>query len=240
MADIIEWPSCLLRPTQVSPSLVPFSRSGGRSIGGVERSTRTDRGYWSIEYNGIVMQAKHRDQWRAWNAIRTHLGGKTGLIAVRVPSSLSAPYVSGSFEPRVSELNDDGTPFDDGSEWQQGAISVVADTLTPIGSTIIKLRIVKAAADLAGVRFSYNHALYETGGAIEIDGDIWTVPLSTSVREIIPPGAELEFDAPTCLCRLADDRGMDITQDAVAKGTRPNITFVEATDYWNDLALGLI
>jgi hypothetical protein len=240
MADIIEWPSCLLRPSQVSPSLVPFSRSGGRSIGGVERATRTDRGFWAIDYNGIVMQSKHRDQWRAWNAIRTHLGGKSGYIAVRVPSSLSAPYASGSFESRGRETNDDGTPFDDGSEWQQGAISVVADTLTPIGSTIIKLRIVKAAADLAGVRFSFNHALYETGAAIETDGDIWTVPLSTTVRELIPAGTELEFDAPTCLCKLADDRGMDITQDAIAKGTRPNVSFVEATDYWNDLALGLV
>jgi hypothetical protein len=33
---------------------------------------------------------------------------------------------------------------------------------------------------------------------------------------------------------------MDITQDAIAKGAKPNISFIEATDYWNQLALGLI
>jgi hypothetical protein len=102
------------------------------------------------------------------------------------------------------------------------------------------LRIIKAAQDLSGVRFSYNNALYETGPAIDIDGDVWTVPISPTVRELIPSGSDLEFDAPTCLCHLADDRGMDVSQDAVGKAVRPNVSFIEATDYWNDLALGLV
>lgn len=91
-----------------------------------------------------------------------------------------------------------------------------------------------------GVRFSYKHALYETGPVISVDGDIWEVPISPTVRELIPAGADLEFDRPTCLCRLSDDRGMDVVQDAISKNANPNVSFVEATDYWNRLALGLI
>ncbi|MBY3543677.1 hypothetical protein HFN71_28765 [Rhizobium laguerreae] len=235
MVDIIEWPFCTLTPQQVTPGLVPFTRSGGRSLGGVEPVVRTDLGYWTIDYSGVVVQNRYRNQWKVWQAIRQKLGGRSGLIAVRVPSSLSAPYVSGHFEPASEIPHDDDTPFDDDTEYLQGAISVVSVGVTPLAATTIKLRIINAEADLVGVRFSYNHALYETGPVIEIDGDTWTVPISPSVRELIPDGADLNFDRPTCLCHLAEDRGMDISQDAITKNTRPNVSFVEATDYWNSL-----
>jgi hypothetical protein len=235
MVDIIEWPFCTLTPQQVAPCLVPFTRSGGKSLGGVEPVVRTDLGYWAIDYSGIVVQNRYRNQWKVWQAIRQKLGGRSGLIAVRVPSSLSAPYVSGHFEPAYEIPHDDDTQFDDDTEYLQGAISVVSVGITPLAATSIKLRIINAEADLVGVRFSYNHALYETGPAIEIDGDTWTVPISPSVRELIPDGADLNFDRPTCLCHLAEDRGMDISQDAITKNARPNVGFVEATDYWNSL-----
>jgi hypothetical protein len=236
MADIIEWPLCILRPQQVSANLVSFSRSGGRSIGGVERVTRTDLGYWAIDYGAVGMQNRNHDQWRTWQAIRQSLGGRAGLIAVPVRASLSAPYASGRYEPQVESTHDDGTFSDDGSHWVQPAIDIVSDGVTPIGSTTMRLRIVKADTNLSGVRFSYNHALYETGLILSSDDDIITVSISPTVRELIPSGAELNFDRPTCICHLAEDRGMDITQDAIAKNSRPNVSFIEATDYWNDLA----
>ncbi|MGO6719560.1 hypothetical protein ACC717_05795 [Rhizobium ruizarguesonis] len=235
MPDIIEWPFCTLTPAQVAPGLVPFTRSGGKSLGGIEPVTRTDLGYWAIDYTGVVIQNRYRNQWKTWQAIRQKLGGRNGLIAVRVPSSLSAPYVSGHFEPTSETTHGDDTLFDDDTGYEQNAISVVTVGVTPIASTSIKLRIINAEADLVGVRFSYNHALYETGPVIEVSGDTWTVPISPSARELIPDGADLNFDRPTCLCHLAEDRGMDISQDAITKGTRPNVSFVEATDYWNSL-----
>jgi len=239
MASIIEWPFCLLTPRQVQANVVPFTRSGGKSLGGVEPLTRTDLGFWAIDYASVAMQNRYRDQWRTWQAIRQKLGGRSGLIAVRVPSGLSAPYESGRFEPVVEIPHSDDSFFDDDTSYEQGAISVVTDGNTPIGSTSIKLKIIKADSDLVGVRFSYNHALYETGPVLEVDGDIWTVSISPSVRELIPSGADLNFDRPTCLCHLTDDRGMDVTQDAIGKNASPNVSFTEATDYWNRLALGL-
>jgi hypothetical protein len=240
MVDIIAWPICVLRPQQISPNLVPFTRTGGKSLGGVERSVRTDLGFWSIAYNNVILQNRDRDQWLTWQAIRQKLAGRVGLVAVPVRSSLSAPYASGAFEATGEVPHDDDTPFNDDTAYEQNAISIVSEGLTPIGSTVIRLRIINAAANLAGVRFSFNNALYETGPAIDIDGDVWTVPIWPTVRELIPSGSDLEFDRPTCLCRLADDRGMDLQADAVKKSTYPSVSFLEATDYWNDLALGLI
>lgn len=238
MANIIEWPLCVLRPQQASAHLVPFSRSGGRSLGGVDTAVRTDLGFWAIEYGNVVMQMRHRAQWKTWHAIRQALSGRAGLIAVRVRSSLSAPYLSGAFEPVLDVLHDDDTEFDDGTPYAQSAISIVSEGVTAMGATTIKLRIINAEANLVGVKFSYNHALYETGPVMAIDGNVWTVPISPSVRAAIPHGEDLEFDQPTCLCRLADDRGMDVDQNVVTKNSFPSVSFVEAVDYWNILAIG--
>lgn len=231
--DIIEWPICVLRPQMISADLVPYTRSGGRTLGGIEPATRTDLGFWSIEYGSVVMRNKTHASWRAWSAIRQKLGGKSGLIAVPVRSALTAPYVSGKFEPIGEVPHDDDTFFDDDTPYTQGAISVVTDGVTPVGATSIKLRIINAASDLVGVRFSYEHTLYETGPVTSIDDDVWTVPISPTVRQLIPAGADLEFDQPTCLCHLVDDRSMDIDQNAIAKQSSPSVSFVEAVDYWS-------
>lgn len=84
MSEIIQWPVGVLTPQQASADLVPFSRSGGRTLGGIEPSTRTDLGFWSVTYSGIVMQNRDRRAWQTWSAIRQKLGGRPGLIAVRV------------------------------------------------------------------------------------------------------------------------------------------------------------
>lgn len=229
---MIEWPICVLRPQSFSANVVPFSRSGGRTLGGIEPSTRTDLGFWEINYGNVVLRNNRRQQWQTWQAIRQYLGGRAGLIAVRVRASLAAPYSSGAFEPSIETPHSDESLFSDDTPYVQGAISVVTEGVTAVGATQIKLRVINAASNLVGVRFSYQHALYETGPVIAVDGDLWTLPIWPSVRATIPAGADLEFDSPTCLCHLAEDRGMDIPQDAITKFSLPSVTFTEATDYW--------
>lgn len=236
---IIVWPHCVLRPQQVAVNLVPFTRSGGPTLGGITPSYRTDLGFWSIDFMNVILRNRSREHWQTWQAIRQKLGGRSGLVAVPVRSALSAPYASGRYEPMQETTHSDGSAFSDGSTYVQSAIVVKSVGTTAIGATTIRLRIINAADSLAGVRFSYNHALYETGPVINIEGDIWEVPISPSVRELIPADADLEFDLPTCLCHLAEDRGMDVTQESVARNSYPSLRFVEATDYWNALALGL-
>jgi hypothetical protein len=240
MADIIVWPACVLRPQSVSAMPVPFTRSGGRSLGGLDPTVRTDLGFWQIDYSNIVLRGSRRDAWQTWQAIRQRLAGRSGRIAVPVRASLSAPYVSGVFEPMPETPHSDDSLFDDNTSYGQGAISVVSVGVTPIGATVIRMRVINAASSLVGVRFSYSHALYETGPVISLEDGVWELPISPSVRELIPSGADLEFDRPTCLCRLTDDRGMAVEQDVVQKFSLPPVSFVEDVDYWNKLALGLV
>lgn len=237
MAEFVMWPGDLLPPGEILPNPVPFTRGGGRTINGKERALRTDRGFWHISMNQIVLYEKH--QRRAWNAIRTALGGRAGLLVIPVWSKDTAPYASGLIEDDLLTTHSDGTPFSDGTLYSQGSISVRCVAGAGIGATTVKLNILSAEDDLAGVRFSYNHALYETGPAIDISGSTWTVPIFPAVRAPIPSGAGLEFNNPTCLVHLEDDRGMDVALNATGI-TEHSVAFVEATDYWSDLAAGLI
>ena len=234
MTTIIHWPRHLLRPRVPAANVVPFSRGGGRTLGGVGRVTRTDKGFWRVELGEIpISTTEHR---RSWNAIRTLLSGQAGLIHVPIWSRDTAPYASGLYEAAVTVPFDDDTTFDDGSEFWQGAISLKAAADVSIGATSMQIEIVDAAEDLAGIRFSYDGAAYETGSAILVSGNIWSVTISPSVRAAIPAGADLEADEPTCICRLEDDRGMDIRL-SLSQVDYPSVAFVEATDYWNDLAV---
>lgn len=238
MPDIILWPRKVLAPTRVMANPVAFSRGGGRSLGGKERVIRTDKGYWSITLDSIPVHSAA--QRRVWNVIRTMLSGRSGLCAVPVWSFDTAPYAEGEGEwgqygPLLT-THSDGATFSDGSKYVQGRIHIeLGGVAAEIGDTSVRLSIVHGAADLAGVRFSYNHALYETGQPTSVSGSVWTVPVFPAIRSEIPAGARLEFDEPTCLVRLANDRGMDIDFN-IDRFSHASVDFVEADDYWSDLA----
>lgn len=235
MADYIHWPTRMLRPQTSIVSQVAFTRSGGRSLGGIERVTRTDKGFWRITLSEVLVW--DRAQRRVWNAIRTKLNGRAGLIAVPAWSIDSAPYPSGNFEPLVSVPHDDGTTFDDGTEYGQGSLDIQMATYAPLGATVVTIRLVRAS-QATGIRFSYQHALYETGPILnEVAVGVFQVPIFPAVRMAIPAGAQLEADDPTCLCHLVSDSAMDLDLNS-NQANQSTVEFVEAVDYWNDLALG--
>jgi hypothetical protein len=236
MSEIIVWPELLLCPLDSRVYLNPFTRSGGRTLGGTMPSVRTDLGHWRIDMTGVPLSGAERR--RTWDAISIYLGGTSGRIAVPAWAMDSAPYVSGKEEPLLEVSHDDETTFDDGSLYEQGAISIVSVGVTAISSTRISMRIIAGAPDLSGVRFSYEHALYQTGRVIDIENDVWTVEISPAVRAVIPAGVDLEFDRPTCVCNLVEDDGMQRSMNA-DRFERANISFVEDTQYWAELAMGL-
>lgn len=234
MSEILEWPTAILEPSSVEANVVAFTRSGGTTLGGLQRVTRTDRGWWEIVYGGVPL--KTPAERRMWNAVAEHCGGMAGFLAVPVPSLDSAPWPAGTRDGQILTSHSDGSSFSDGSRYAQPAIGVTLVSAAAIGDTSLTLRIGFGIAELAGVRFSYQHAMYRTGLPTLIDGTDWTVPVSPAVRAAIPAGAALEFGMPTCLVRLAGDRQMDVGLSA-GWFDRRDVAFVEASDYWNDLAV---
>lgn len=234
MFDAMVWPHRILPPADIAANPVAYSRSGGRSLGGLERVTRTDRGYWSIDLLNITLG--NPAQRRTFNAIRTKLAGRGGYIAVPVRARESAPWPDGVLRDFALVTHSDGTRFSDGSKYRQRTIDLQMNVAAALGASVVLLRLVRGAADLSGIRFSYRHAMYETGPAIAIEGDVWQVPIVPSIRAAIPAGADLEADLPTCLCHLASDDAMG-SGVSVPYIDRVSVSFVEAVDYWNDLAL---
>ena len=236
MTGIIRWPRDLLVPQQCVPALAAFTRSGGRSLGGVRPSVRTDLGFWTVALNGIMLRT--RAQVRAFEAIAEDLGGASGRVAVPVYAFARSANLSGRYEPPRLLPHDDGALFSDGASYAQGNVSIVAAITAPIGATTITLRRIAGSDDLSGVFFSHRHALYRTGRILEESGDLVTVKIGPSVREQIDAGADLEFDAPTCLCNLESDSAMTAVE-SMEGYVFVDVKFVEDTHYWSQLALGL-
>lgn len=235
MTDILVWPQKLLIPTVWSVEPVPMSRGGGRTLGGLDRAVMTDLGYWAITLSSIPIRGVA--QRRAWDAIRTALSGRAGLIAVPAQTVRTAPWPS-SARDSVKVTHSDGSTFSDGTSYLSSTIVVTAPDGADIGDTSIRLQSINSSGDLSGVRFSYQHALYETGRILASDDTSVTVSLFPSVRAAIPAGAGLEFDRPMCLVHLATDDAMNIDGSRMQPSS-PSVAFIEATDYWTDLALGL-
>jgi hypothetical protein len=233
VTDILAWPTSILKPAAIEPNVVAFSRSGGRTLGGLERVTRTDRGFWSIVYRGVPLATPA--QRRLWNAVAQHCGGAAGLLEVPVWSFDSAAWPAGAVDGKSLVPHSDGSGFSDGTFYAQPSIGVTLVSAVAIGATSVTLRIGYGIEELSGVRFSYQGALYRTGLSTAISGTDWTVPISPAIRAPIPAGAALEFGLPTCIVRLAGDREMDVI---FSRGgvDRRDVAFVEAADYWNDLA----
>lgn len=237
MVDIVHWPAGVLPPQSSPFDIRPFTRSGGRSLGGVQRVARTDRGYWVGSYTNVVFRRSRYEQERVWRALRVALSGMAGLIAVPVCST--ATWAKQGLDFGTTAPHDDNAPFDDGAFYAQPSIEARVVTAASIGATSVVLQL-SGQNDLTGIRFGYGYAMYETGRVISSPAPgQYQVEIFPAIRAPIPPGALLETDRPVVLCRLATDAEMDIDM-MVTRLPRPTVNFVEAVDYWNDLALGRI
>jgi hypothetical protein len=158
-----------------------------------------------------------------------------GLVAIPVWSHDSAPWPAGAYYGDFASEHSDDAPFGDGSPYATPSIEVLLVDALEIGDTVATIEIVANIDELTGVRWSFEHALYENGPAIAIDGNQWTVEIQPAIRAPIPAGASLNVSRPTCLCRLATDREMD-TSFTAGFFDRVDVAFVEAVDEWSNRA----
>jgi hypothetical protein len=238
MADIIIWPRDGLIPKRVAVNQRPFTRSGGRTLQGLERNILSDLGYLVLSATFDIQSLFDTDRQRTWNSLRTAAKGKSGTLAFPAREFPTAPYPivgGGRLLPGAPLPDSDGTFFSDDSGYMTRLIDVEMAVAADIGDEVVSL-LSNASDSLAGTRFSYNHALYETGPYISRSGGVWTMPIFPAIRAPIAAGEKLEFDYPTCLVHLASDSAMDYERLAGNELTSPVVELVEAVDYWNDLA----
>ncbi len=174
---------------------------------------------------------KHEE---TWNAIRVALQGRSGLVVVPA-------YHAGSRLQKLAKSQrcfagySDGSTFSDGSSYKGQPALLRMDEPAQIGSTVLKLCTLKKGLNLSGIKFSYFHALYETGPLIKQSGNVVQIPVFPAVRAHIPAGAVLNVSEPTCLMHLASDNEMDLAQ-GFSPTTKTTLNFVEAVDFWDEVA----
>ncbi|KZL04538.1 hypothetical protein PsAD2_04621 [Pseudovibrio axinellae] len=230
--NFIEWPRRLFR-SQSAPAfhLVHFNRSGGQALSGVERVTRTDRGFWRAEVNDIILNAREADQWRSWHALSQSIGGRAGVVALSfsqwmAQKNYSAAGVSG---------HADGSSFADGAGYRSSTMRAYMHETAEIGQTVVKIRVDYGIDHPAGLHFSHEWALYLCGAIRSQSDAVFEVPISPAIRRRIPAGAELELTEPGCLMKLTDDRAMDVVMP-LSRIAKVSLKFVEALEVWEELA----
>lgn len=232
MVDIITWPP-MLAPGLVRASPVPMTRSGGPTLAGIQEAIETDVGWWSIYYGGIGLYDEATR--RVFQALRVSIRGRSGIFRLPVWSHDSAGWPSGSTFGQYLTPHSDGSTFSDGSMYSQPVDPLIMVESAAIGDVEVKISTLNPGRELSGIRWSYNDALYENGLPSLVEGDEWTLRIFPAVRAPIPAGAILETGMPTCLCHLASDREMDGSFSST-RFDLLNISFVEAHDYWSNLA----
>ena len=235
MANFIHWPFELFE-TRGKPAFHqrPFTRSGGATLGGRELVTQTDLGFWRAVLPNIMVKSNDMHHEEAWNAIQVALQGRAGLVIVPA-------YYTGSRLQQLAKTQSalathaDGSTFSDGTRYSSEPPLVQMEEEAQIGATVVKLRALRDDVRLAGIKYSYFHALYQTGPLISKAGQIVQVPIFPATRARIPAGSILTVKEPTCLMHLASDNEMDIVH-GVNPITIKTLNFVEAIDYWDKVA----
>lgn len=235
LANFVHWPFKLFA-MRGKPAFHqrPFTRSGGTTLGGRDLVTQTDLGFWRAVFPNIMVKSNDMRHEEAWNAIQVALQGRTGLVIVPA-------YYTGSRLQQLAKTqsalatHSDGSTFSDGTKYSSEPPLVQMEEDAQIGATVVKLRALREGLSLTGIKYSYFHALYQTGPVRSRDGDVVQVPIFPATRAKIPAGSILTVKEPTCLMHLASDNEMDIVH-GVSPITPKTLNFVEAIDYWDKVA----
>lgn len=198
VADAITWGQCELVPSGINVDIVSPTVSPGRSFTGIEKVVHPDAGHWRIIYHDVPVRT--REEVLRWREIELLLSGRTGTILVPV------------YEGKLSD-----TP-----------IAATVPDEYPIGSTIIAIEQTAGEALMPGMNFSFGDGqLHRIARIIEQEtGETYEVSIRPPLRTAIDVGQALDFNTPSCRCRLASDDGMNIDLGLLRYGSR-SVEFVE-------------
>lgn len=191
------WPSDLLSPGSENWRLQGVALSGGFTVGGNTKLTRTDGGGLWVGEQTFLFHS--REQIKAARAIEAGLDGGAGQI---VAWSYEEPFAPLGLS--ISSVpHSDGTSFSDGSEYLSVPYGAVTTASAALRATSMSVTLI--AGDLqAGERFSIIHPTkgwrrYVISRVVDN-----VITFRPPLREAVGSGTELDFLRVGCVCRLAN------------------------------------
>lgn len=191
------WPWDLLTPNTENWRLQGVSISGGFTVGGNTKLTRTDGGGLWVGEQTFLLHG--RERIKAARAIEAGLDGGAGQI---VAWSYEEPFAPLGLS--ISSVpHSDGTSFSDGSEYLSVPYGAVTTASAALRATSLSVTLI--AGDLqAGERFSIVHPTkgWRRYVVSRVEGN--TITFRPPLREAAGIGTDLNFLKVGCVCRLAN------------------------------------
>jgi len=222
MPDPVHWPRRLLRPANASINPAPATVAGVAALSGFRQAVSSPAGVWAITYDRIIVAS--RAQRLTLRAIAALVEGRATPIVLPVYDREELRPIDPSID--ASATHDDGSTHDDGTGYGARRAQILVDGAVALGANQMTTETVLGETIEPGMHFSVGHRLYRVRSIVETDGASTTFKFWPIAREAIPDGAELEFDEPVCLVRLAEDGGLDLALENGRHGF-PSISFVE-------------
>ena len=237
MAIAPEFPRALLRETSHAWNPAGVAATPGQTADSVAPISRSDGGgFWVCTMTGVRLTGSTRDQIRRrtllWRAVRNICDGGVAGIVVPRNDALFRPWPSGLAQGTPAPIpHSDGSLFSDGTGYYQSTIAVQAAAPAALRDTAMAFNLFRCGDLLGGESFSILHAtmgwrMYEIGTVNMVNQTQAVVTFRPPLREDTPAGADIEFDRPRCLMRLAQTGSMDLTV-VPWTGNNPNVDFVE-------------
>ncbi|MBN9007236.1 MAG: hypothetical protein J0H40_17700 [Rhizobiales bacterium] len=209
---VVLYPKDMLIEADHDWNIVGNTTTAGISTGASEDTRSDGGGFWSASLNNI--EFLHRNDTLVWRAIRQQCNGGVVPIIVCRRDIEWIPLPAG--QSLISNIpHSDGSLFDDGSGYTQSVIDVVTSGAAPLRATSLVLKQLNCADLQGGESFSIQHEsfgwrLYEIGSVDKIDDLFTSVTFNPPLREAVPDGTQVEFDAPRCTMKLVDSSSMDL------------------------------
>jgi len=224
MVLVPQFPRRLLTESAHDWSLLGVAATPGVTQDSTAAYVRSDGGgFWRCTMTDVSLSGarglKGRDRQRVstllWRAVRQVCDGGVNNIVVPRNDALFIPYPVGIARALTVNHSDDA-PFSDGSSYYQPAIDIVATADAELRATSLDIEIIVAASLLGGESFSIQHdgagwRIYEIATVDYVDDANATITFNPPLREAVEAGAQLEFDRPRCMMRLANPAAMDLS-----------------------------
>ena len=234
MTTLPQLPNEVLKEAKMMWELEGSTLQSGPTASGQTPVYRSDGGgRWKSELSDISLWTPtHR---RVWRAMTTICDGGAQPIIVPVTETIDAPWpvVGGQLQRSTPDLaHSDNTFFSDGTGFGENVINATLYLDVALRDTTVFLTFSTGGPPMGGEYFSVNHPisrwrLYRIGTVRPFGSTVWQCTIKPPFREAIGAGADVEFDHPRCVMRLAETNSLDTTLEPYFFG-RPSAAFVEA------------
>lgn len=217
-----------LAPRGVSFNLRGMSIGGPPTLTGRNQVGQLDAGYWTASYTKIPVGPSAVVQ--AFRALRAKMEGGAHQILVPVFDDAQVPYALAGgkiVNANPEQPYSDGTLHTDGHGFYLPAIIVSTSADAALRATSISATVTTAGTISAGTYFSIGDRLYLIKEVLSSSGGARTWSISPPLREAVPSGTPINFEAPICRMRLLSESEMDLVLERGLYGFS-DINFIEA------------